>query len=36
MSANDDEKVDGIIVYYPIFAKNPTHDKYIQVFSPSQ
>ncbi|KAJ9137937.1 Methylenetetrahydrofolate dehydrogenase [Pleurostoma richardsiae] len=30
MLANDDKKVDGIIVYYPIFPGNPTHDKYIQ------
>jgi methylenetetrahydrofolate dehydrogenase (NAD+) len=30
MAANDDTKVDGIIVYYPIFPGNPTHDKYIQ------
>ena len=30
MKANEDEQVDGIIVYYPIFPKNPTHDKYIQ------
>lgn len=30
MTANDDDKVDGIIVYYPIFPGNPAHDKYIQ------
>lgn len=30
MDANDDDKVDGMIVYYPIFPGNPTHDKYIQ------
>lgn len=30
MTANEDDKVDGIIVYYPIFQGNPTHDKYIQ------
>ena len=30
MAANDDAAVDGIIVYYPIFPGNPTHDKYIQ------
>jgi methylenetetrahydrofolate dehydrogenase (NAD+) len=30
MKANDDDNVDGIIVYYPIFPKNPTHDKYVQ------
>jgi len=30
MAANDDAKVDGIIVYYPVFPGNPTHDKYIQ------
>lgn len=30
MKANDDEKVDGVIVYYPIFPKNPSHDKYVQ------
>lgn len=30
MAANEDDSVDGIIVYYPIFPGNPTHDKYIQ------
>lgn len=30
MKANDDTAVDGMIVYYPIFHKNPTHDKYVQ------
>ncbi|RKU41175.1 NAD-dependent 5,10-methylenetetrahydrafolate dehydrogenase [Coniochaeta pulveracea] len=30
MNANDDDSVDGILVYYPIFPGNPTHDKYIQ------
>ncbi|KLU83464.1 methylenetetrahydrofolate dehydrogenase [Magnaporthiopsis poae ATCC 64411] len=30
VAANEDPKVDGIIVYYPIFPGNPTHDKYIQ------
>ncbi|KAJ4144922.1 hypothetical protein LMH87_003789 [Akanthomyces muscarius] len=30
MKANDDDAVDGTIVYYPIFNKNPTHDKYVQ------
>ncbi|OAQ72309.1 methylenetetrahydrofolate dehydrogenase [Pochonia chlamydosporia 170] len=30
MKANDDDIVDGIIVYYPIFPQNPTHDKYVQ------
>ncbi|KAL1879119.1 hypothetical protein VTK73DRAFT_7238 [Phialemonium thermophilum] len=30
MAANEDDTVDGIIVYYPIFPGNPTHDKYIQ------
>jgi methylenetetrahydrofolate dehydrogenase (NAD+) len=30
MDANDDDDVDGMIVYYPIFPGNPTHDKYIQ------
>ena len=30
MAANDDGRVDGIIVYYPIFPGNPAHDKYIQ------
>jgi methylenetetrahydrofolate dehydrogenase (NAD+) len=30
MKANDDAAVDGIIVYYPIFPGNPTHDKYVQ------
>ncbi|KAL2759125.1 hypothetical protein ACRALDRAFT_1040908 [Sodiomyces alcalophilus JCM 7366] len=28
--ANQDDSVDGMIVYYPIFPGNPTHDKYIQ------
>ncbi|SPN97771.1 probable methylenetetrahydrofolate dehydrogenase (NAD+) [Cephalotrichum gorgonifer] len=28
--ANDDDSVDGIIVYYPIFPGNPNHDRYIQ------
>ncbi|ROT35591.1 methylenetetrahydrofolate dehydrogenase [Sodiomyces alkalinus F11] len=28
--ANQDDCVDGMIVYYPIFPGNPTHDKYIQ------
>ncbi|KAL2881580.1 Methylenetetrahydrofolate dehydrogenase [NAD(+)] [Colletotrichum sp. CLE4] len=28
--ANEDNKVDGIIVYYPIFPGNPLQDKYIQ------
>ncbi|KAK5990558.1 Methylenetetrahydrofolate dehydrogenase [Cladobotryum mycophilum] len=28
--ANEDDQVDGIIVYYPIFPKNPSHDKYVQ------
>ncbi|KAG8674470.1 Methylenetetrahydrofolate dehydrogenase [NAD(+)] [Fusarium poae] len=30
MKANEDEDVDGMIVYYPIFPNNPSHDKYIQ------
>ncbi|CAJ2513478.1 Uu.00g015970.m01.CDS01 [Anthostomella pinea] len=30
MAANEDSKVDGIIVYYPIFPGNPAHDKYLQ------
>lgn len=30
MKANEDKAVDGMIVYYPIFHKNPTHDKYVQ------
>jgi methylenetetrahydrofolate dehydrogenase (NAD+) len=30
MSANEDDSVDGIIVYYPIFPGNLMHDKYIQ------
>ncbi|EJT70343.1 methylenetetrahydrofolate dehydrogenase [Gaeumannomyces tritici R3-111a-1] len=30
VAANEDPSVDGIIVYYPIFPGNPTHDKYIQ------
>ncbi|KAF4124072.1 methylenetetrahydrofolate dehydrogenase (NAD+) [Geosmithia morbida] len=28
--ANEEEDVDGIIVYYPIFPQNPSHDKYVQ------
>ncbi|EFW99587.1 methylenetetrahydrofolate dehydrogenase [Grosmannia clavigera kw1407] len=28
--ANNDDSIDGIIVYYPIFPGNPTHDRYIQ------
>lgn len=28
--ANADDAIDGIIVYYPIFPGNPTHDRYIQ------
>ncbi|KAI0387324.1 putative methylenetetrahydrofolate dehydrogenase [Hypomontagnella monticulosa] len=30
MAANEDNKVDGIIVYYPIFPGNPAHDRYVQ------
>ncbi|KAI0846885.1 putative methylenetetrahydrofolate dehydrogenase [Daldinia vernicosa] len=30
MNANEDNKVDGIIVYYPIFPGNPAHDRYVQ------
>ncbi|KAI1269139.1 hypothetical protein F5Y18DRAFT_414990 [Xylariaceae sp. FL1019] len=30
MIANEDNKVDGILVYYPIFPGNPAHDRYIQ------
>lgn len=30
MVANKDPAVDGIIVYYPVFAGNPSHDRYIQ------
>lgn len=30
MAGNDDQNVDGIIVYYPIFPGNRPHDKYIQ------
>lgn len=30
MKANEDDDVDGMIVYYPIFPNNPSHDKYIQ------
>ncbi|KND95009.1 Methylenetetrahydrofolate dehydrogenase [NAD(+)] [Tolypocladium ophioglossoides CBS 100239] len=30
MRANDDDQVDGTIVYYPIFPQNPTHDQYVQ------
>ena len=30
MCANEDDKVDGIIVYYPIFPSNSAHDRYIQ------
>ncbi|KFA52509.1 hypothetical protein S40293_05655 [Stachybotrys chartarum IBT 40293] len=28
--SNEDDAVDGTIVYYPIFPGNPTHDKYVQ------
>ncbi|KOS19375.1 Methylenetetrahydrofolate dehydrogenase [Escovopsis weberi] len=27
---NEDDGVDGVIVYYPIFPQNPIHDKYVQ------
>ncbi|KAI1633389.1 methylenetetrahydrofolate dehydrogenase [Biscogniauxia mediterranea] len=30
VSANEDSKVDGIIVYYPIFPDHPAHDRYVQ------
>jgi methylenetetrahydrofolate dehydrogenase (NAD+) len=30
MAANEDDSVDGILVYYPIFSGNPAHDGYIQ------
>ncbi|KAM3498023.1 hypothetical protein MY10362_008642 [Beauveria mimosiformis] len=30
IKANDEDDVDGIIVYYPIFQQNQTHDKYVQ------
>ncbi|KAI0484665.1 methylenetetrahydrofolate dehydrogenase [Xylariaceae sp. FL0804] len=30
MAANEENKVDGIIVYYPIFPDNSAHDKYLQ------
>ncbi|KAI0144648.1 methylenetetrahydrofolate dehydrogenase [Xylariaceae sp. FL1272] len=30
MIANEDDKVDGILVYYPIFPGNQAHDRYIQ------
>ncbi|KAI0841041.1 putative methylenetetrahydrofolate dehydrogenase [Hypoxylon sp. FL0890] len=30
VSANEDNNVDGIIVYYPIFPGNPAHDRYVQ------
>jgi methylenetetrahydrofolate dehydrogenase (NAD+) len=30
MKANEDDAVDGILVYYPIFPKNPSQDKYVQ------
>lgn len=30
MAANDDDKVDGVLVYYPIFPGNQPHDRYIQ------
>ncbi|PHH68857.1 hypothetical protein CDD82_227 [Ophiocordyceps australis] len=30
IKANDDDSVDGIIVYYPIFPQNPSHDQYVQ------
>ncbi|KAG6298634.1 hypothetical protein E4U09_000624 [Claviceps aff. purpurea] len=28
--ANGDDAIDGIIVYYPIFPQNPSHDTYVQ------
>lgn len=30
VAANEDPAVHGIMVYYPIWAGNPTHDNYIQ------
>lgn len=30
MAANEDDKVDGIIVYYPVFPGHQSHDRYIQ------
>lgn len=30
MKANEEKEVDGMIVYYPIFPQNPTHDQYVQ------
>ncbi|KAL7901162.1 NAD(P)-binding protein [Trichoderma sp. SZMC 28014] len=30
MKANEEDAVDGILVYYPIFPKNPSQDKYVQ------
>ena len=30
MKANEDDEVDGMIIYYPIFPKNPSQDKYVQ------
>ncbi|KAI5862659.1 methylenetetrahydrofolate dehydrogenase [Durotheca rogersii] len=30
VGANEDGRVDGIIVYYPIFPGNPAHDRYVQ------
>ncbi|KAH6660293.1 methylenetetrahydrofolate dehydrogenase [Truncatella angustata] len=30
IAANEDDKVDGILVYYPIFPGDPAHDGYIR------
>ncbi|KYK60672.1 methylenetetrahydrofolate dehydrogenase [Drechmeria coniospora] len=30
MRANEDDDIDGTIVYYPVFPQNPIHDKYVQ------
>jgi len=30
MEANEEEAIDGILVYYPIFPNNISQDRYIQ------
>lgn len=30
MDANQDDKVDGILVYYPIFPEHPSRDEYVR------
>lgn len=30
METNQDDNVDGMMVYYPVFPNNPPHDKYVR------